>query len=173
MGTMASLEALKEEEENESNEEHNIVIDWRLFSHSLSQIVGEGILCVLVLSSNGTLLSSFGAKTKSVKRIIPWLVESIWRITSDVGKKFVDARGLELMFANCKMGRIAISVIQSIDVDVDDVNEPYFVCLLARKKMDCGYLKVKIELITDQLAKILFDEKEEENSMDESDEYTK
>eukprot|EP00483_Globobulimina_turgida_P007849 UN07864 len=130
------------------------VIDWGVFTKSLSKIVGEGILCVMVLSSNGTLLSSFGVKSKSAKRIIPPLLTSIWKITSDVGKKFVDARGLELMFVNCKVGRIAISVIP------DD--QPYFICLLAQNEVELGLLKVKLELITDQLAKILFNEDDED-----------
>lgn len=150
-----ALEPLEEEVYNEEEDNMEMLVDWRLFTDSLSLIVGDGILSVFVLSSNGTLLSSFGANSKSSKRILPWLIESIWKITSDVGKKFVDARNLELMFANCKMGRIAISVIA-------DEDEPYFVCLLASNKMECGYLKVKIELITDQLAKILFNEKDEE-----------
>merc|ERR1739842_89775 len=86
------------------------------------------IKCAMLLSSNGTLLSSYGTNSKSFKRIIPWLVESIWRITTDVGKKFVDARGLEVMFANCKMGRIAISCIP-------DEDEPFF-CLFACEQRD-------------------------------------
>ena len=74
-------------------------------------------------------------------------------------------RGLEVMFANCKMGRIAISCIP-------DEDEPFFVCLLASNAMECGLLKVKIELITDQLAKILFNEREdeEEEETDDADE---
>ena len=154
-----ALEPLAENEfengENDDDMEMDMVIDWRLFTQSLSDIVGDGILSVFVLSSNGTLLSSVGAKSSSVKRILPLLVESIWRITSDAGKKFVDARGLELMFANCKMGRIAISAVA-------DEDEPYFVCLLASNEMECRYLKVKSELISDQLAKILLNERDEE-----------
>lgn len=157
-----ALEPLEEKGYDDGEEDvMDTVIDWGVFTRSLSKIVGEGILCVMVLSSNGTLLSSFGVESKSAKRIIPPLLTSIWKITSDVGKKFVDARGLELMFVNCKLGRIAISVIP------DD--QPYFICLLAQNDMELGLLKVKLELITDQLAKILFNEDEDEDEDEEID----
>eukprot|EP01084_Bolivina_argentea_P105138 188214_1 len=161
-----ALEPLQEHKfENGEMEAVDNVIDWGIFTKSLSKVVGEGIECVMVLSCNGTLLSSFGVKSKSAKRIIPPLLTSIWKITSNVGKNFVAARGLELMFVNCKLGRIAISIIP------DDI-QPYFVCLLAQNEMELGLLKVKLELITDQLAKILFNEEDDddEDDVDNNDE---
>ena len=65
-----ALEPLAENEyengENDGDMEMDMVIDWRLFTQSLSDIVGDGILAVFVLSSNGTLLSSLGATSSSV-----------------------------------------------------------------------------------------------------------
>lgn len=164
---MSTLETLEEKydhdidvnDQYDDNDDENQIINWRIFTQSLTKIIGEGILCVMVLSSNGTLLSSYGAQSKSAKRIIPPLLTSIWKITSDVGRKFVDARGLELMFVNCKLGRIAIS---STDTNNDEDTPKYFICLLAQNQMELGLLKVKLELITDQLAKILFNESGDE-----------
>ena len=159
-----SLEPVEENkfDDDISNEIGDQVIDWGVFTKSLVKITDEDIKCVMVLSSSGTLLSSYGVESKSAKRIIPPLLTSIWKITSNVGKKFVDARGLELMFINCEIGRIALSAVIPDDA-------PFFICLLANNDMELGLLKVKIELITDQLAKILFNEQDDEDEEDDGD----
>ena len=84
---MSALETLEEKYDEELEDEMvDNVINWGIFTESLTKIVGEGILCVMVLSSNGTLLSSYGTESKSAKRIIPPLLTSVWKITSGVGK---------------------------------------------------------------------------------------
>lgn len=151
-----ALEPVDEKYDAEWTEDVDPIVDWGTFSQQLTKIVRDGILCVMVLSATGNLLSSYGAQSKSAKRITPPLLTSIWNITSEVGKRFVDACGMETMIVNCKMGRIAISGIPD-DEDLDKMK--YFVCLLAEKEMELGLLKVKLELITDQL----FNENEEED----------
>lgn len=165
MSTLEPLDEKYDEDENGEEEFVDNIINWGIFTESLTKIVCDGIKCVMVLSSNGTLLSSFGTDSKAAKRIIPPLLTSIWKITSDVGKKFVDARGLELMFVNCKQGRIAISTTDTMN----DEDPPYFICLLAQNQMELGLLKVKLELIADQLAKILFNEHDDEDEEEEDD----
>ena len=54
------------------------------------------------------------------------------------------------MFFYCEKGIVSVTHLSTLG--------KYFVCLLADKNIQLGYLKVKTELVADQLAKPIFDD---------------
>lgn len=137
----------EEDDEHLYNDETGTLIDWRKFGSILEKTNSQGIECIMIMKFDGCLLASAGNVSKDCKRIVPPLVKSVWKTCSDVGKKFVNAKGLEFMFFNCTNCRVAMSSLTQY--------EKYYLCIIAQKSINLGYLKVKTELICDQLSRPL------------------
>jgi len=140
------------------------MIDWGKFSDMLSQSIKDGVRYSMVMKHDGSLLACAGAHPlpKDFKRIVPPLVISMWKCTQDVGKRFVNAIELDFMFFNCKIGRVGLTHISP--------KEEYFVCLIADEQMEVGHLKIKTELVADQLSKpLLQDYSDDEREVDDDD----
>jgi len=147
-----------------SGQELGMMIDWGKFSDMLSQSIKDGVRYSMVMKYDGSLLACAGAQPlpKDFKRIVPSLVVSMWKSTQDVGKKFVNAIGLDFMIFNCKLGRVGLTHLSP--------QAGYFVCLIVSDEMELGHLKIKTELVADQLSKPLLGDYSEDEEDDDDDE---
>ena len=137
-------------DENESNKLYSdddvTLIDWNKITDSLKKINIEGIISTMILNKNGNLLASSNIYNKNYdKEIIPSILSVIWNNCTKIGSNFIDAQDLEFIFLSHIKGLIVLTTLS--------LKNEYFLCLIANKNINLGFLKLKTQLIADQMAK--------------------
>ncbi|ETO27150.1 hypothetical protein RFI_09982 [Reticulomyxa filosa] len=145
-------------------QESETMIDWRKFSDMLSQSIKDGVRYSMVMKHDGSLLACAGAHPlpKDFKRIVPPLVVSMWKCTQDVGKKFVNAIGLDFMFFNCKVQ------IVFFFVGASKKKKLHIFFLLLYWKMGFSK-KLLFESLKKKVKTYSFEDEEEEEENDQDD----
>eukprot|EP00744_Colponema_vietnamica_P010875 GILI01015320.1.p1 GENE.GILI01015320.1~~GILI01015320.1.p1 ORF type:complete len:142 (+),score=50.05 GILI01015320.1:35-427(+) len=110
----------------------------------LEQALGGGVLSVMLVNAEGSLLSYVGDtdadRKAQVQKTVGAVIANIWTEYDDSGRTFVGANNLNHLFFDCDEGKLAVTRTSKV-----------FLCIYADQTAEFGMLKLKLERLSSNL----------------------